>query len=248
MDWFRLYNEFSTDAKVQSMSEAMQRRLIMLMCLRCSNVLATLQDDELAFALRLDDAELAETKALFIRKGFINDEWDLLNWDKRQYVSDSSTARSRRHREKKKEVVQQPCNVAATAPDTETDTETEQKKGAKAPSAPSEKVSLTADGRWAGISDVLLTTWQQAYPALSLDVELSKAAAWIIANPKNKKSNYARFLTNWLARAQDSAAPAQRTQQPANRGERHAQWSEGLYQPQRTEKFMGHIDATCEPI
>lgn len=114
MDWFRLYGEFANDPKVQSMSEAMQRRLVMLMCLRCSNVLATLQDDELAFALRIDEAELAQTKALFMRKGFIDEQWDLINWDKRQYVSDSSTERSRKHRNKKREQVQQACNVAAT--------------------------------------------------------------------------------------------------------------------------------------
>ena len=42
MDWFRLYSEFSTDPKVQMMPEALQRRYVMLMCMRCSNVLATL--------------------------------------------------------------------------------------------------------------------------------------------------------------------------------------------------------------
>lgn len=71
--------------------------------------------------------------------------------------------------------------------------------------APSGKISLDADGRWIDISSILLATWKEAYPALSLDAELAKAAAWIIANPKNKKSNYARFLTNWLTRAQDKA-------------------------------------------
>lgn len=71
--------------------------------------------------------------------------------------------------------------------------------------APSEKISLDAEGEWVGIPTRLMAKWNQAYPALSLDAELSKAAAWIIANPKNKKSNYARFLTNWLTRAQDKA-------------------------------------------
>lgn len=71
--------------------------------------------------------------------------------------------------------------------------------------APSEKISLDADGDWVGIPALLSAKWKEAYPALSLDAELAKASAWIIANPKNKKSNYARFLTNWLARAQDSA-------------------------------------------
>jgi len=71
--------------------------------------------------------------------------------------------------------------------------------------APSEKISLSADGEWEHIPDALKLVWAKAYPALSLDAELSKAAAWILSNPKNKKSNYSRFLTNWLSRAQDNA-------------------------------------------
>ena len=103
--WFRLYSEFSTDAKVQMMSEPMQRRYLMLMCLRCSNTLVTLQDEEIAFQLRIDDADLAETKALFIKKGFIDSAWNLLNWEKRQFASDSSAARVAKHRalQKKKQ-------------------------------------------------------------------------------------------------------------------------------------------------
>lgn len=126
--WFRMYAEFATDAKVQSMSEAMQRRLTMLLCLRCSDVLATLQDDELQCAMRISDEELAETKALFMRKGFIDGDWNLLNWDKRQFNSDSSTERSRKHREAKKAAnaaIATSRNVAATPPDTETDTDKE---------------------------------------------------------------------------------------------------------------------------
>lgn len=103
--WFRLYSEFATDAKVQMMTEAMQRRYLMLMCLRCSNTLVTLHDDEIAFQLRISDAELAETKALFVKKGFIDASWNLLNWEKRQFASDSSAARVAKHRalQKKKQ-------------------------------------------------------------------------------------------------------------------------------------------------
>lgn len=59
-------------------------------------------------------------------------------------------------------------------------------------------------GKWS-IPAVLHTQWQGAYPALSLEAELSKAAAWLIANPKNRKSNYARFLVGWFTRSQDRA-------------------------------------------
>ena len=106
MDWFRLYGEFATDPKVQMMSEAMQRRLVMLFCLECSNGIETFhvteRETSIAFALRVTEEVLAETKAVFLAKGFINDDWTLSNWDKRQYVSDSSTARVKAHREKKK--------------------------------------------------------------------------------------------------------------------------------------------------
>ncbi|NMG64356.1 hypothetical protein GPA19_05275 [Azoarcus indigens] len=107
MDWLRLYAEFASDPKVQMMSEAMQRRLIMLFCLQCSNGIETFHETErdaaIAFAMRISEEEVAQTKALFLRKGFIKSDWTLCNWSKRQYASDSSTARVRAHREKKKQ-------------------------------------------------------------------------------------------------------------------------------------------------
>jgi hypothetical protein len=36
-------------------------------------------------------------------KGFIDDSWNLINWEKRQFASDNSTKRVRDHREKKKQ-------------------------------------------------------------------------------------------------------------------------------------------------
>ena len=106
MDWLRLYAEFGTDPKVQMMSEPMQRRLVMLFCLQCSNGLETFHETEretfIAFALRISEAEISLTKDEFIRRGFINPDWTLRNWGKRQYASDSSTARVRKHREAKK--------------------------------------------------------------------------------------------------------------------------------------------------
>lgn len=103
--WFRLYSEFAHDPKVQMMSEAMQRRYIMLMCMRCNGDV-TLHDDEVAFHLRISAEDWEQTKELFIKKGFIDSELNLLNWEKRQFKNDSTTSsaeRVRRHREKKKQ-------------------------------------------------------------------------------------------------------------------------------------------------
>lgn len=129
--WFRLYSEFAHDPKIQMLSEAMQRRYVMLMCLRCSETLETLHETEIAFQLRLSEAELIETKNLFISKNFIDRQWNLLNWDKRQFVSDSSTMRVAKHRQKKKQegnAVETLQKLPSNAIDTDTDTDTDKKK------------------------------------------------------------------------------------------------------------------------
>lgn len=64
-----------------------------------------------------------------------------------------------------------------------------------------------ATGAWS-VPDLLTDQWSKAYPAVDLHTELSKASVWLIANPKNQKSNYARFLSNWLSKAQDRAPRA----------------------------------------
>lgn len=112
--WFRMYSEFSHDPKVQMMTEAMQRRYMMLMCMRCSNTLVTLHETEVAFHLRITEQELAETKALFVQKGFIDSSWNLLNWGKRQMLSDTSNVRVARHRALQKEKQQEQGNGDVT--------------------------------------------------------------------------------------------------------------------------------------
>ena len=95
--WFRLYSEFAVDPKVQMLSEALQRRLVMLFCERCK--CETLQETERAFHWRITIEELQKTKQVFVEKEFIDEEWNLTNWNKRQFLSDSSTDRVRRYRQ-----------------------------------------------------------------------------------------------------------------------------------------------------
>jgi len=118
--WFRMYAEFANDPKVQMMSETDQRRYVMLLCIRCNGDV-TLQDEEVAFQLRISNEEWAITKALFVSKSLITDDNKPTAWDKRQFASDSSAARVAKHRAKSKEV----CNVTVT-PQNRTDTDTEE--------------------------------------------------------------------------------------------------------------------------
>lgn len=214
--WFRMYAEFAHDPKVQMLSETMQRRYVMLMCMRCSNGIVTLHETEIAFHLRITDAELANTKALFISKGFIDDEWNLLNWDKRQFKSDSSAERVSRHRANKKEVSNADVTlheIKCNALDTEQiqNTDTEEIK----PTAPSEKITRSppevkinfTEGKFTN-TERRIDLWGDAYPAVNIKSELARAAAWLLANPKNAKQNHERFITNWLSKAQEKA-PAQ---------------------------------------
>lgn len=121
--WFRMYHEFATDPKVQMMSEAMQRRLVMLFCIRCSNDDETFHETELVFQLRISEQEWAETKRVFIQRKFIDEDCNLLNWDERQYRSDSSTARVKAFRERQKKQHETQCNVSVTPQDTDTDSD-----------------------------------------------------------------------------------------------------------------------------
>lgn len=121
-----MYGEFATDPKVQMLSEADQRRYIMILCMRCSNGDVTLQDEEVAFQLRISNEEWSRTKDVLLAKDLVTEDNKPTAWDKRQFRSDSSAARVAAHRQKKKgsgngDVTLQ--KQKANALDTDTDTE-----------------------------------------------------------------------------------------------------------------------------
>ena len=63
-----------------------------------------------------------------------------------------------------------------------------------------------SEGAFKGITEDAELRWQEAYPAVPIPPAIAQAAAWLKANPANKKSNYERFLVNWFSRSQDKAA------------------------------------------
>lgn len=124
--WFRLYSEFEDDPKVQRMSEAMQRRFVMLLCSHCKEEKRT--DEDFAFKWHVTSQDVTETKKLFLEKGLIDEDWNLLNWNRRQFISDSSAERTRQWRERLRQSGTSQ-NVTVTKRDgTDTDTDTEKKQ------------------------------------------------------------------------------------------------------------------------
>ena len=213
--WFRMYSEFATDAKVQMMSEAMQRRYLMLMCLRCSNALVTLHDEEIAFQLRISDEELAETKALFIKKGFIDSAWNLLNWEKRQFASDSSKERVAKHRALQKQKQEQSSNADVTLHETKAnglDTDTDTEQSISAPSAKSPRgTALPKD--WT-LPDDWKTWAEKERPDVDVVTVAESFRDFWIAKPgkDGRKADWQATWRNWVRnqRAQTfrKAAPA----------------------------------------
>lgn len=211
--WFRMYSEFATDPKVQMLPEAMQRRLVMLFCMRCGDVTVTLRDDEIAFHLRISDTELEETKALFVAKGFIDSGWNITNWEKRQFASDSSAARTKAYRDRKKNVPVTSHVTKGDALDTDTDTDTEQKKelGAPAPKAERSPTGSRLPADWK--PDAELTLWAaRNFPSVNAGMEADKFRDFWHgkAGKDGRKSDWPATWRNWIRRAAErTGAPMQ---------------------------------------
>jgi hypothetical protein len=151
MEWWRFYTDVLSERRLFTMPAELYRQWTMLLCLyrQAGDTMPPVND--IAFALRITEAEAADAIRSLI------DDWQLLdetpdgivphNWPSRQFKSDSSTPRVQRHRANrdadgetamKRYTAVSPA-VTATPPesDTDTDTDTEQRDTARvAPAAP----------------------------------------------------------------------------------------------------------------
>ncbi len=101
MTWFRMYGDLASNRKVQRLSEADQRRYVMLMCLQCQGKYAGATVEDLAFDLRITTDEMESTLARLKAARLVEADGSLHDWDDRQYTSDTSAARTRNWRKRK---------------------------------------------------------------------------------------------------------------------------------------------------
>lgn len=80
----------------------------------------------------------------------------------------------------------------------ETDAETKPQKAGK-------PIFNYSTEKFENLTAEMLDVWAKAYPAIDVRQEILKAKAWLVSNPKNRKSDIKRFLNSWLSKAQDSA-------------------------------------------
>lgn len=107
MKWFRIYHDLVDDPKVQRLPGETFKFWINLLCLASRSDergSVNMKAEDIAFALRMDDDVVADMLADLLERGLVHENEDMLeihNWHGRQYESDSSTERVRKHREAK---------------------------------------------------------------------------------------------------------------------------------------------------
>lgn len=149
MQWFRLYSEIVDDEKLRLLAFEDRWHYVAILCCKSKGILEEGCQEmifrKVAVKLGLQVRELEEAARRLAEVGLIRkDTLEPLGWNGRQFVSDSSTPRSRKSREearKKKEL--EACNNIATlqercsnAPETETETEEEANASLSEPDKP----------------------------------------------------------------------------------------------------------------
>ena len=130
--WGRLYGEWGGDLKIQAMSEAYQRRHIMLVCMHI-NGFTSPTDEQAAFYMRISPEEWQATKKVFQENDFLDGGTNHFRaWDARQFKSDSSAERTEKWRKNKRHrdvtVTSLGCHMERHGDGPDTDTDTEKRK------------------------------------------------------------------------------------------------------------------------
>lgn len=107
LPWFRMYHETVDDEKLRLLAFEDRWHYIAILCCKCKGILDSESDEamlerKLAVKLGLQLRELEELKRRLIEVDLIDGNWQPMGWDKRQYISDHSTDRVKKHRKKQR--------------------------------------------------------------------------------------------------------------------------------------------------
>jgi hypothetical protein len=179
-----MYDELLDDPKVQRLSGDDFKGWVNLLCLMSRGSANLSDENDIAFALRIDVRKAKAMIARLVDAGLIIKEdqgFEPYKWNERQYKSDVSTDRVKRFRERSK-------TVSATAPDTEADTETEKKEEGDAAYA---ATSFAFSGKTIRLNEIDLHRWRKTYHAIpGLEAELMTLDGWWQDQPAEKKKRW----------------------------------------------------------
>lgn len=234
-----MYAEILDDEKVQMMSFEDQRHLVMLFALRCQRPTEKMTSQQIAFRLRVDETFLKRLHETFLKHGFVANDWSICNWNKRQFLSDSSTGRVRAHRQrqalKQSETLQ---NVSMKQAVTPPDTEQIQNRIEKPSPKPRKRVSEdgmkhSADPRHVACKEAIFSYYQSKNEGDDPDWEGREGKAlgmFLSANPKLTAEGMKRLLEH-------------RAASEVNHSERPALWI-----PKLKSFRMGPLDKFNRPL
>lgn len=165
--WFRFYDDAMNDPKLLRLSDAMFRAWVTLLCIASKHEGKLPPTCDVALMLRTKPTTIAMWVTELTAAGLLDNVdgcYAPHNWEGRQYKSDSSNERVKRHRETKRNVT---CNVT----DTVTVTPPEQKQT-------TEQKQSRADAPAAVISQSEKELRSDISEALGL-LEVSRTSLWL---------------------------------------------------------------------
>lgn len=126
--WFRMYADFLDDPKLITLAFEDQRHFICILACKCAGNLdngasSMILDRIVAQKLWIDYAIIGDVKKRLMSAGLIDENWQPLAWEKRQFKSDhdlTAGERQRRYREKQRNALH---NALSNEPVTRTDTD-----------------------------------------------------------------------------------------------------------------------------
>jgi len=138
MPWLRLYADMVDNEKIRLLSFDDRWHFVAILCCKQQGILEgkrDLTERKLAVKLGVQLRELDEIKRRLMEVELVDESFNPIGWDSKQFKSDSSADRVRKYRENNKKKT---CNVTETLPernsnaiDTDTDTDTEKKNKQK---------------------------------------------------------------------------------------------------------------------
>lgn len=109
LPWLRLYTEMIHDPLIEFLSFEDQRHYVWLLCLKRKGELDKhypepgMLDRLVARRLGLQGEAFESFKIRINNSGLLDENWQPKGWNQRQYISDTSTERVRKHRAKIRE-------------------------------------------------------------------------------------------------------------------------------------------------
>lgn len=195
MQWFRMYAEAVDDEKLRLLAFEDRWHFVALLCLKAQGILdesnPELRTRKISVKLGLDSVELETVMKRLETVGLVSVTGQPSNWNKRQFVSDSSTSRVRAFRKRFR-------NNPVTPSESESESDTEQKQSKK-------RVKRASRVPSDFVPDLELARSQ--LPGVDAEREAKKFRDWEFKTPR---SDWAAAWRNWIGRCAETGQYAKK--------------------------------------